>query len=102
MLESVKIAYDKGAFDTNDNLCPYDLKTIETYHQILLPAYRVSLGFQKNSSSIAETLPYILMLLEKWKQFDLPQQPKELCLLLIACVKNKFDFELSSPTYQVN
>ncbi len=54
MLESVKRAYGKGIFDDSENKCAYDLKTIETYYQKLFPAYRVSLGFQKNSTSIAE------------------------------------------------
>jgi hypothetical protein len=53
MFESVKRAYEKGIFDDSENKCAYDLKTIETYYQILLPAYRVSLSFQKNSTSIA-------------------------------------------------
>jgi hypothetical protein len=77
------------------------LQTIETYHQILAPAYRVSLGFQKNSTSIAETIPYVLMLIERWKKLDLPAVPMKLCQLLIACVKNKFNSEINSPTYQV-
>ena len=70
ILESVKRAYEKGAFNNNENKCVYDLKTIETHHQILAPAYRVSLRFQTNTTSIAETIPYILMLIERWKNFD--------------------------------
>jgi hypothetical protein len=64
MLESVKRVYDKGIFDDSENKCAYDLKTIETYYQILLPAYRLSFGFQKNSTSIAELIPYILKLID--------------------------------------
>ena len=101
MLESVKRAYEKGAFDEDENQCPYDLKTIEMYHQILAPAYRVSLGFQKNSTSIAETIPYVLILIEKWKSLVLPLEPTKLCQLLISCLKSKFHCELNSPTYQV-
>jgi hypothetical protein len=53
MLELVKRAYEKGAFEKgrvrkgkdDENSCPCDLETIEMYHQILAPAYRVLLGF---------------------------------------------------------
>jgi hypothetical protein len=41
------------------------------------------------------------MLIEKWKNLDLPPEPAKLCKLLIACLKNKFENELNSPTYQV-
>ena len=44
---------------------------IETYHQILAPAYRVSLDFQKNSNLVAETIPYVLMIIKRWKKLDL-------------------------------
>ena len=100
MIESVKRAFDKGAFE-NENKCLIDLETIETYHQILAPAYRVSLGFQKNSSSIADVIPNILQMIDIWKKFDLPPVPNRLCKRLIACVKQKFNFELNSITYQV-
>ena len=63
MLESVKRAYDKKAFD-DEIVCPVDLKSIEIYLQILNPAYRISLSFQKNSSTIADFLPYLLQLIE--------------------------------------
>lgn len=101
MLESVKCAYDKGAFNDEDIKCPYDLKKIETFHQILAPAYRVSLGFQKKSTSITEVVPYILNLIEIWNKLDLPPVPKRFCELLTACLRNKFNFELNSTTYQV-
>jgi hypothetical protein len=38
MLESVKRACDKKAFDDDEIVCPVDLKTIEIYLQILNPA----------------------------------------------------------------
>ena len=41
-------AYDAGAFD-NDIQCPVSIELIEIYIQILLPAYQVTLGFEKNS-----------------------------------------------------
>ncbi len=40
--------------------------TIETYHQILAPKY-IMLYFQINSTLIAETIPYVFMLIERWK-----------------------------------
>lgn len=55
MLESIKRAYDNNLFENHE--CPIDLKTLEIYLQILAPAYRVSLAFQKNSSSISDTIP---------------------------------------------
>jgi len=56
MLESVKRAYDKGIFDEN-NKCNIELHVVETYLQILKPAYLLSLSFQRAGSSIAETIP---------------------------------------------
>ena len=53
MLESVKKAYDRNVFN-EDNVCPISLETIETYLQILAPAYRVSIGFQKTTSTILQ------------------------------------------------
>ncbi len=100
MLESVKRAYDKKAFD-DEIVCPVDLKSIEIYLQILNPAYRISLGFQKNSSTIADVLPYLLQLIEIWNRLDVPPAPRRLCKLLIACLKNKFQVEFNSPAYKV-
>ena len=59
MLESVK-----KAFDDEIVAGQVDLKSIEIYLQILNPAYRISLSFQKNSSTIADFLPYLLQLIE--------------------------------------
>ena len=61
MLESIKRAYDRGAF--NDNFpCDIDLKTTEIYLKILKPAYKLSIKFQKNSSNIADIIPNLLNL----------------------------------------
>ena len=78
-------AYDKKAFD-DEIVCPVDLKSIEIYLQILNPAYRISLGFQKNSSTIADVLSYLLQLIEIWNKLDVPAAPKRLCKLLIALI----------------
>ena len=44
LLLSGKRCYDKGAYD-GDVKCPVDLVTIETYIQILQPAYFTTLGW---------------------------------------------------------
>ena len=45
-IHSIKRAYDRGAFN-DDFPGPIDLQTTEIYLQILKPAYKVSIGFQK-------------------------------------------------------
>ena len=72
MLESVKRAYDKGAFNEQENECPVDLETINIYLRILQPAYTVSLALQSNESSIADTIPSILFLINYWKNLNVP------------------------------
>ena len=58
MLESVKRAYDNGAFSVDGDItCPVDLETIELYLQFLKPAYLLSFSFQLSDSWIAETIP---------------------------------------------
>jgi hypothetical protein len=53
MLEAVKRAYDRGAFDKAQP-CPIEIDIVEVYLQILAAAYLVSIGFQSKHSSIAE------------------------------------------------
>ena len=69
MLESIKLAYDRVAF-TAECPCPIDLNTTELYLQILKPAFTVSLTFQKNSSTIADTIRCILKLIEYWEKMS--------------------------------
>ncbi len=102
MLESVKRAFDKGAFDENENKCPVDLETINNYLRILQPAYTISLALQSNESSIADTIPSIMYLLNYWSNLNVPQTPKPLCRLLTETVKAKFNYELNSEMYKVN
>jgi hypothetical protein len=61
MLESVKRAFNKGAFnDENEELrCPVSLETIDTYYGILKKVYFVSLECQKTNSSISDIIPSI-------------------------------------------
>lgn len=56
MLESVKRAYDKGVFSDGQG-CPIPLRTVETYLQVLKPAYLLSVSLQKSKSSIADVIP---------------------------------------------
>ena len=100
LLLSVKRAYDKGAFN-DDIVCPVSLDLIETYIQILLPAYKLSVMWQKNNSSIADVIPNILSLINKWEKFDVDQEAKELCLFLIHFVREKFKYEFKSEIYKV-
>ncbi|RNA01831.1 hypothetical protein BpHYR1_018372, partial [Brachionus plicatilis] len=69
-------AYDKGAFDKN-NLelkCPVQLKTIESYIQILKPAYLFSIGLQNNNTSIVGVLPGLFQMLYIWEKMDLEDE----------------------------
>jgi hypothetical protein len=100
MFESIKRAYDRDAF-TDDCPCAIDLETTEIYLQILKPAYKVSIGFQKNNSNICDVIPNILHLIDFWTNLDVPVPAKRLCRLLITCVMHKFKFELNSSIYQV-
>ncbi len=96
LLISDKRAYDKGAFDNNIQ-CPVDNELIEIYLQILLPAYQVTLGFEKNRSSIADVIPAILYLIHVWEKMDISDpKAKELCYFLVHFMKLKFKYELES------
>ena len=100
VLESVLRAYKKNII--NDELkCPVSFEKIEIYLQILAPAYRVSLGFQKNGTSIADVIPSIRKLQSVWKTMNLSPTPKRLCHLLILTTEFKFDHELNSNIYMV-
>lgn len=103
MLESVKRAYDKGAFDQTSPglMCPVDLKKIEIYLQILKPAYQVSIGLQSNQASIACLIPGLLRFFNIWERMKVDQKETELCILLVKCFKNKFEYELNSFIYKV-
>jgi hypothetical protein len=100
MLESVKRAYDRGVFNGVIE-CPIDLKTIEIYLQILAPAYRVSVGLQKTSSTISDILPSILALGSMWEKMELEGDPKRLCRMLVLSLNNKFKSERESNIVKV-
>ena len=103
MLESVRKAILKKAFDqTDENLkCPVSLKTIETYLQILRPAYQMTINFQSNSSSIADLLVSIKRAIYFWENLNVTGEEKELCQLLVQFVKKKFEYEINSDVYKV-
>ncbi len=102
MLESIQRAYKSSLFNNNDCVCPVSLEDIETYLQILKPAYLVSNGFQKNDCSISTVIPSIQRLICMWSRMELPIEKKRLCKLLVITVKTKFSFELNSDVYKVN
>jgi hypothetical protein len=101
MLESVLRAINKGAFDKTLK-CPVKRKTLEIYHQILKPAYELSISFQSSNSSICDVIPGLYHLIYEWENMDLINNEKRFCTLLISCLKKKFEFELNSDIYQVN
>ena len=79
MLESVKRAYDLDLFDdSNEDLrCPISLKKVETYLQILQPAYRFSITFKNNKSSISLLIPILSRIIFSWENMDLNQNTKD-------------------------
>jgi len=101
LLFSNKRAYDNGAYD-GEISCPKALVQIETYIQILMPAYYATLGWEKNRSSIADVIPQVLFLIDFWTKFVTDdKEAQELCFFLIHFVKVKFKYEIESEIYQV-
>ena len=71
ILFSVKRAYEHGAFDTDELTCPVELKTIEAYIQVLLPALHITLNWEKNNTSIDEVVPVVLYLINAWDKMEI-------------------------------
>ena len=102
ILFSNKRAFEKGA-DSEGLSCPIDLKTIEAYIQVLLPAYYVTLNWEKNHTSIADVTPAVLYLINEWDKLEVDDpKVKELCFFLIHFARQNFKFELESHLYQVH
>jgi hypothetical protein len=105
-LEMIKKAYDRGAFDSNDNSLrlPVPIEIIIMYLQILKPAYLFSIGCQSASSSIADVIPCLLNMFKIWTllQERVTTSGKRLCNLLIDEFKKRFKKEIDSNMYQVN
>ena len=78
------------------------METVNNYLRILQPAYTVSFALQSNESSIADTIPSVLYLINYWKNLNVPQNLKCSCRLLIETVKAKFHYEVNSEVYKVN
>jgi hypothetical protein len=75
---------------------------VEFYLQILLPAYRFSIGFQRTKANIAEVLPSLLILFNTYNKLAQNKKFKPICLTMIESFKFKFDYELTSNVYLVS
>ena len=102
------IAYNRGAFDSNDELsqddanelkCPIEKDKVEIYLQILRPVYLFSLNLQSNHSTIANVIPGLLKVINILETMVLDPRPRLLCSNMIKTLKAKFDFELNAPIY---
>ena len=101
MLDSFKRSYENNSFSTEKS-CDVCLEVIETYMQILMPAFQFTLIVQKMSSTIGEVVPLLNIMISKWKREKLNSNYKILCEQLISSFVKKFDFELNSPIYFVS
>jgi len=92
-------AYKKNAFTENE--CPIRIEVIKSYIQILMPAYKLNLGFQSSFLSIADVIPGILRLKFIWERLEVDSLQKELIYFLLHHLRRKFDYELNCPIYEV-
>jgi len=67
----------------------------------LTPAFKSNLVWQKTSSTIADIVPNLMVIISKWNRMEVTGTYKLLCNLLVAAFKKKFEFELNSPIYNV-
>jgi hypothetical protein len=89
LLFSNKRAYDNGAYENLE--CPVDFETIELYIQVLLPAYYITLGWEKSRTSIADIIPAVLYLINAWNKIEVKDfEVKELCYFLIHFIWAQF------------
>ena len=93
-------AYRKGSF--NGVECSVLLEAIESYIQILLPAYKFNLSLQSLSSSICDVVPGVLRLKYLWERMVLSEEKQEMVYFLLHFLLKKFKHELESPIYHVN
>lgn len=95
-----KKCYEKSLIAEND--CPLSYNDIDTYLQILLPAYYVNLLFQRTSSTVGDVLPHIFKLKSIWSHQELDMETRELTYFLIQYLEQKFEYETNSDIYKVN
>lgn len=87
--------------EDGEHLCPVDQETVETYLQILKPAYEFSIYMQTSTASISEVVPAVRRLVYMWSVLNVTEQYKPLCQRLISSTLTKFKYELNSPLYKV-
>ena len=80
--------------------CPLKIDQIEFYLQILLPAYKFSVGCTK--ANIGEVVPSILILFNTWTKLSELTKFKSICEKFIKCFKKHFAYELQSNVYLVS
>ncbi len=100
MLEAVKRAYDRGAFD-EAKPCPIEKDVVEVYLQILAPAYLVSIGFQSKHSSISDVLIAVRRLKYTLENMNVEREARAFCNILCECIDEKFEYEMNSPINKV-
>jgi len=98
LLNSFYKAYKKNIF-TDENKCPVTLAEIEFYIELLLPAYRFTLLYQRNAANIAEVVPTLQMLIKKYEQFAKDTKKRPFSEALIKHIKVKFEYEFE--TYMI-
>ena len=86
MLESVKRAYDRGAFIAAGVQCPVKKRTVGKYMRILKPLYTLSLQMQLADSSIGDLLPNLFSVIFIFNKFTFR------CINSCKKIVNKYGF----------
>ena len=100
VIESHHRAYKRDIF-TTEFPCPLRFEALELYLQILYPALKFNLIMQRTTSTIADVLPTLMLMLSKWSRMIVPHRYKNLCINLIKAFRHKFGHELKCPVYNV-
>jgi hypothetical protein len=64
-----------------------------------MPAYQLNLEWESDLASIADVVPSVLILINKYERAQVDSEPRELCYFLVHYLKEKFNYELN---YHVN
>ncbi|CAF1089479.1 unnamed protein product [Brachionus calyciflorus] len=100
MLESFYNAYEKGAFNNNNNQCPFTKDKIISYLKILHPLYTFSILSQKTDWTIGDIIPSLcIMLNESLIVTNERGERKKLIEELNKAIHTRFDFEINSKIY---